>query len=513
MGKPVIIQNAPSEQWQARSMPWTPDFLVLNTPLSMKISVKQSINPRFGWGCCQLQRMNMKKFFKLLNKPHTHAYYAGPLFALDELELDIDPSIYDANEVSAPPKQTSSDARQEQSDDDNDDESTSMQTLLWMGSQGAVAPLHHDLMHNFFVQIYGSKQFTLYPPSDWHNVYLFPKFHLRHRNSQIDMSAPDVLERFPRFKNTEPVVARLSEGDVLYLPPMWFHEVEALSNSISVNVWSTPASVHELRKAWDEAVPLDPIIMNDYEVMALTAHFIRRLAEELTSSLSDGLAFLNAALEARYEPLYGPKSHGPYPTIVKSVGLNQTVPATIDDLVEADAAVFVSMNPDSSTDSESDMHASGSSAEIDLDSPEGKQLRDYLIQVETEAPNFIVADPSAMVDKAKRRARKGRSPGASHDTTFSQSKRLKGNPYEAHKLVYVDVCSDTEVESYLRNPERKQELESAVERHMKVFDKEKHDQGVLEIMFANYIEDLMAQVVGENQVYSFLKSCVLQQSQ
>ena len=56
---------------------------------------------------------------------------------------------------------------------------------VWIGSFKALTPLHHDEMHNFYIQIYGEKKFTLYPAESWKNLYLFPKYHIQHRNSQV----------------------------------------------------------------------------------------------------------------------------------------------------------------------------------------------------------------------------------------------------------------------------------------------------------------------------------------
>lgn len=35
-----------------------------------------------------------------------------------------------------------------------------------------------------------------------------------------------------------PIVAEVGPGDMLVVPPFWFHHVETLSESVSVNVWS-----------------------------------------------------------------------------------------------------------------------------------------------------------------------------------------------------------------------------------------------------------------------------------
>ena len=42
----------------------------------------------------------------------------------------------------------------------------------------------------------------------------------------------------PCQHRAHPVVAEVGPGDMLVVPPFWFHHVETLSESVSVNVWS-----------------------------------------------------------------------------------------------------------------------------------------------------------------------------------------------------------------------------------------------------------------------------------
>jgi lysine-specific demethylase 8 len=53
---------------------------------------------------------------------------------------------------------------------------------------------------------------------------------------QIDLDNIDVKE-FPRMEGLEFMDCILEEGDLLYIPPKWWHYVRSLSISFSVSFW------------------------------------------------------------------------------------------------------------------------------------------------------------------------------------------------------------------------------------------------------------------------------------
>lgn len=79
---------------------------------------------------------------------------------------------------------------------------------IWMGHAGVTAHTHYDRSHNFFVQIYGTKRFILFPPSQAESLYLYPALHPHYHQSQIDFDNPD-LELFPKFKEAEAYEVRI----------------------------------------------------------------------------------------------------------------------------------------------------------------------------------------------------------------------------------------------------------------------------------------------------------------
>jgi ribosomal protein L16 Arg81 hydroxylase len=110
-----------------------------------------------------------------------------------------------------------------------------LQTNFWYGNAGCITQLHQDSIHNFFIQLKGVKEFVLFAPSD--RAYLYPSDELQlAHESQIRLADPD-LSRFPLFAHATPYKYRLGPGDLLYLPPKWWHEVRTIENSISINYW------------------------------------------------------------------------------------------------------------------------------------------------------------------------------------------------------------------------------------------------------------------------------------
>ncbi|KAK8936225.1 hypothetical protein KSP39_PZI013935 [Platanthera zijinensis] len=105
----------------------------------------------------------------------------------------------------------------------------------WFGPTGTVTPLHHDPHHNIFAQVVGRKYVRLYPESASQDLYPHTEFMLRN-SSQIDLDNFDAKE-FPRTANLEFFDCILEEGELLYIPPKWWHYVRSLSTSFSVSFW------------------------------------------------------------------------------------------------------------------------------------------------------------------------------------------------------------------------------------------------------------------------------------
>lgn len=69
--------------------------------------------------------------------------------------------------------------------------------------------------------------------------------HPSHAQSQIVITEENINETlFPKFKGVKGYEVILETGDVFYLPPLWYHRVESLEDSIAVNCWSMSDQSH-----------------------------------------------------------------------------------------------------------------------------------------------------------------------------------------------------------------------------------------------------------------------------
>ena len=106
---------------------------------------------------------------------------------------------------------------------------------IYIGGKGGAFPvLHYDGAgtHAFLMQIYGRKQFVLYPPEQEPFLYPSPE---KENLSRIDSVDHPDLERFPLFAKAVPHVFVLEPGEMAFIPSHWWHTTKMLTASISIS--------------------------------------------------------------------------------------------------------------------------------------------------------------------------------------------------------------------------------------------------------------------------------------
>lgn len=116
---------------------------------------------------------------------------------------------------------------------------------VWFGEPGVKATIHYDGVENVFVQLYGEKTLTLWPPHLVEEMHLYGRNHpyacqSRWRDDNAlendwftirdhDNIHNNCLKKNESidnvFQSDEVIHVTLTAGDVLYIPPYWFHDV------------------------------------------------------------------------------------------------------------------------------------------------------------------------------------------------------------------------------------------------------------------------------------------------
>jgi hypothetical protein len=115
---------------------------------------------------------------------------------------------------------------------------------VWLGT-AMMTPTHLDEWNNIACAVAGRRRFTLFPPEQVANLYVGPLDFAPTGApmSLVRLHAPD-FERFPRFRQAlaAAVTAVLEPGDAIFVPPLWWHNVESLERfNVLVNYWWSPA--------------------------------------------------------------------------------------------------------------------------------------------------------------------------------------------------------------------------------------------------------------------------------
>lgn len=248
---PVVLRNSVPSMWRARH--WTPGYL--EKKLDSLSGVYENSNRWFGPYFDQNkplvssakrindyktdQRLSAKEFFHRIQHPVTgsYLYFTSDIDKLGEWALgEINPV---KELLSLNPRKSS--------------------INIWIGQPHVVAHCHYDGYHNFYAQLYGRKRFRLVRPTHWPGLYPYPFLHPSHAQAQVNVSREEDRQSFPLVGEVEAQEVILGAGDLLYIPPLWFHEVESLDVSISVNVWTDSNQTQVVEQIFQVPFPIHAI--------------------------------------------------------------------------------------------------------------------------------------------------------------------------------------------------------------------------------------------------------------
>jgi len=111
---------------------------------------------------------------------------------------------------------------------------------IWLGHASNVS-CHYDAFENVACVIAGKRRFTLYPPELIGSLYVGPIDNtMAGQPVSLAASMPPDDARFPLFAKVRDsaLVAELEAGDAMFLPKLWWHQVEGTApfNGL-VNYW------------------------------------------------------------------------------------------------------------------------------------------------------------------------------------------------------------------------------------------------------------------------------------
>lgn len=132
--------------------------------------------------------------------------------------------------------------------------------VLRCSSGGLRLWTHYDAMDNALIQLHGEKRVLLFPPAASAGLYLDGS------SSPVVGPAVDGVdgewpEEFPAYRAARAMAVEvtLQPGDVLFIPALWAHHVEALHGpSIAVNVFfrELPKSMYPAKDLYGNADPI-----------------------------------------------------------------------------------------------------------------------------------------------------------------------------------------------------------------------------------------------------------------
>ena len=182
--------------------------------------------------------------------------------------------------------------------DPNDEQQFGL--YMWLSGPDIGPWWHYDQDHNFYVQVAGTKRFILVPPWETPNMHPYPHIHPRSHKSQVNFDKPD-LSKTPNYENIkESYVAELEPGEVLYIPPYWWHHVRSHVRSVSLASWSQSGIYRVMRFGlYQREFVMDSLPQGSPQRLAAFRYMLLSIARKI---YGPNASFFADLVKQRWEP-------------------------------------------------------------------------------------------------------------------------------------------------------------------------------------------------------------------
>lgn len=219
--RPAVLRNAAPDLWRARRL-WNPKYLA--SQIGKVSGVYENTNRWFGPYFDQ--RKPLTRLSQRVNPYKTNLTMSGArLIERIANASSASEFIYYSGSVDGLGQWAVEDIQPL-------DELISLNPAIssvnaWLGPPNVIAHCHYDGYHNFYVQLFGRKRFWLAPPSTWPLLRPAPFLHPCHAQCMVNLSESKGTAA-PLSHTAQLLEVELEPGDLLYIPPLWFHHVQSL---------------------------------------------------------------------------------------------------------------------------------------------------------------------------------------------------------------------------------------------------------------------------------------------